>query len=283
MPTQTDKLQELRENTPDGELPYISKSRVTTYKTCPRKFFYSYIKGLKSPETFYMTRGTRIHRAVEIYYENVVAEFEETGEVNDNLIQYLPEDSERWADFIEPFITNFLLFEHRRLDAAPSPSDFIPVGIEAEGWDESYTPPMMGYADVILKASSVPEIDENDGVVVTDLKTGKTPDPKYRDEGIFLEGEYYSYLFKDEWDVTAVAGYYPKNDDFIVSDLDEDRLASIFKMIERMKVSREMEKFPTKPQPLCKWSDDDDDQCEFYDICPAGGWGKKGGPGPTYN
>jgi len=231
-----------------------------------------------------MARGSRIHKAVEIYYENVVAEYERCSGVYADLTRYLPDDSELWADFIEPFITNFLLFEHRRRDHCASSdgkmSDFPPVGIEAEGWDESYTPPMMGYADVILPSGSLPEVGGS-GVVIVDLKTGKTPDVKYRDEGIFLEGEYYSYLFKDDWDVDAVAGYYPKNDDFIISDLDESRLASIFDMVDSMKSSREREDFPTKPQPLCKWGSGDDEQCEFYDICSTS-WGRRGGCGPTY-
>lgn len=280
MPTQTDKLTELREGAPSDELPYISKSRLTTYKTCGRKFFYNYIKGLRPPENFAMKRGTTIHEVFEDYYGNVV-EAVENGEELADLMEYLPDDTERWRDFTVPYISNFLMWEYRRLAAAPSRNEWLPVGIEAEGWDEHQNPPWMGYADAILNACSIPEVPAENGVVVVDFKTGKTPDKKYRDEGIFLEGEYYAMLFEDEWDMAAVAGYYPRNDDFITAPLDGRRRDSIVKMVREMNESREKEDFPTEPQPLCKWGEGDDEQCDYYDICPSQ-WGKRGGPGPTY-
>ncbi len=281
MPTQSDKLIELRENAADGELPYISKSRVTTYKTCPRKFYFSYIKGLRGPSNFYMKRGTRIHTAFETYYENILDVWYDEGVVYDDLSLYLPEDTMGWGDFTEPFISNFLLFENRRRDAVDDPAAFLPVGIEAEGWDEQTSPPWMGYADAILQAESVPEVETDEGVVIVDFKTGKTPDPKYRDDGIFLEGEYYAVLFEDEWDIAAVAGYFPKNDDFIVSPLDDERRERIFRYVSEMTASELRENFPIKEQPLCKWGPEEDSQCDFYEICPSR-WGKRGGPGPTY-
>ena len=283
MPTQSDKLTELRENAADGELPYISKSRLTTFKICPRKFYYNYIKGFRTPGNFYTKRGTRVHSAFETYYENVLDEWE-NGVFHNDLSKYLPEDTMGWADFTEPFITNFLLFEYRRLDSVgvDGLEDFLPVGIEAEGWDETTSPSWMGYADVILNAASVPDLEEDEGVVIVDFKTGKTPKEKYRDDGIFLEGEYYAMLFEDEWDVAAVAGYFPKNDDFIVSPLDEERRKRIYEYVEEMTESELREHFPIKEQPLCRWGPGEDQKCDYYDICPSK-WGKRGGPGPTYD
>ena len=282
MPTQSDKLTELRENAAPGELPYISKSRVTTYKTCPRKFYYSYIKGLRGPSNFYMKRGTRVHTAFETYYENIIDEWEK-GVFHNDLSMYLPEDTLGWADFTEPFITNFLLFEYRRLDAVgvDNLEAFLPVGIEAEGWDDEAAPPWMGYADVILKAASVPDLEENEGVVIVDFKTGKTPKKQYRDDGIFLEGEYYAMLFEGEWDIAAVAGYFPKNDDFIVSPLDDERRERIYEYVAAMTESDLREHFAIKAQPLCAWSSEEGSQCDFYQICSSR-WGCVNGPGPNY-
>ncbi len=285
MPTQTDKLIELRENAGDRELPYISKSRVTSYKTCPRKFYYSYIVGIRSPENFYMKRGTRIHTAIEIYYENVLEHYENTGTVRVDLSEYLPSDTMLWADFTEPFISNFLMFEYRRFDtcvrSGDSLSAFPPIGIESEGWNMNESPPWMGYADVILNAASLKEIETDEGVVIIDFKTGKTPDKKYRDDGIFLEGEYYAMLFEDEWNIAAVAGYFPMNDDFLVSPLDADRRERILTYIAEMSESDRREHFPIKEQPLCAWSSEEGSQCDFYQICSSR-WGCANGPGPNY-
>ncbi len=282
MPTQSDKLTELRESAAAGELPYISKSRLTTFKTCPRKFYYQYVKGLRTPTNFYMERGTRVHETFEVYYENVLEDYNERGEIREDLSEYLPNDTMEWADFTEPFISNFLLFEYRRLDAVDDVRGFLPVGIEAEGWDDEMAPPWMGYADVILHAASLPDVEEDKGVVIVDFKTGKTPDPKYRDDGIFLEGEYYAILFEQDWDIAAVAGYFPKNDDFIVSQLDDERRTRIYEYVESMTGGELREHFPTKEQPLCKWGPGDDQQCDFYDICSSS-WGQATGPGPTYD
>ncbi|ELY47352.1 RecB family exonuclease [Natronorubrum sulfidifaciens] len=282
MPEQSDVLAELRDETEDGELPYISKSRITTYKTCPRKFYLTYIKGLRTPDTYYTKRGRQVHEAYERYYENVLEHYEATGEIPEDLTEMLPSDVSLWADWIELYISNFILFEQDRLAEAATPEEYLPVAVEAEGWDWEQSPPWMGYADVIVNASSVPQVDRDSGVVIVDFKTGKTPDPKYRDDGIFLEGEYYAVLFEEQLDVAAVAGYFPMNDDFVVSPLDSERRERIYQYVEEMTASDDLENFPIKEQPLCKWKPDDDCQCDFYSICPST-WGQPGGPGPTYS
>ncbi|MDQ2052972.1 PD-(D/E)XK nuclease family protein, partial [Natronolimnohabitans sp. A-GB9] len=134
----------------------------------------------------------------------------------------------------------------------------------------------------ILKAASVPQVDADEGVVIVDVKTGKTPKEQYRDDGIFLEGQYYSMLFEDDWNIAAVAGYFPMNDDFLVSELDDERRSRIDKYIEEMTAGNDREDFPIKEQPLCKWGEGDDQQCDFYNICSSR-WGKCGGPGPNYD
>ncbi|ELY49844.1 RecB family exonuclease [Natronorubrum bangense] len=282
MPDQSDVLGDLRENAADGELPYISKSRVTTYKTCPRRFYYQYVLGLRTPDNYYTKRGRQVHKAYELYYENLLEHYADTGEIPEDLTELLPEDVSLWADWIEPYISNFIMFEEARREAAPDAESFLPVGVEAEGWDWEQAPPLMGYADVILNASSVPEVQADEGVVVVDFKTGKTPDKKYRDDGIFLEGEYYSMLFSDDWDIAAVAGYFPMNDDFLVSELNAERRSRIKTYIEEMTTGKIREDFPICEQPLCKWGKDDDQQCDFYSICSSR-WGKFDGPGPTYD
>ncbi|MFC6717944.1 PD-(D/E)XK nuclease family protein [Natrialbaceae archaeon GCM10025810] len=281
MPTQSDTLTELREGCAPGKLPYISKSRVTTYKTCPRKFYYSYVLGMRTPDTYYTKRGRQVHETYEIYYENLLESYVDRSEVPEDLTELLPSDVSLWADWIEPYISNFILFEMDRRKAAPDDKAFLPVGVEAEGWDWEQAPPWMGYADVIVNASSLPQVENDEGVVIIDFKTGKTPDPKYRDDGIFLEGEYYAVLFEDEWDIAAVAGYFPMNDDFVISPLDAERRERIFQYVEEMTASTDREDFPVKEQPLCAWKSDEGCQCDFYKICSSS-WGTIGGPGPNY-
>jgi CRISPR/Cas system-associated exonuclease Cas4 (RecB family) len=285
MPTQSDRLTTLRDSTPAGQLPYISKSRLTKYVKCPEQFRYSYVQGLKEPGTIYTRRGTIIHEVIEDYYYAVEAFVDETNEFPADLVEFLPE-WDRWADYMNPYLSNFINFEYARMDYCEEnrhgPREWLPVGIEAESWlddplpdREGRQPPWMGYADAIYNDFTVPGVEPSGGVVITDFKTGKTPKKQYRNEGIYLEGEYYAVLFEQEWDVTAVAGYYPKGDDLIVSPLKESRREFIYETIAEMLDMMESgdPHWEINEQPLCKWGPDKDEQCSYYDICSST-WGE---------
>lgn len=290
MPRKPD-VEEIEYPVPPSRWPYISKSRLVEFVKNPRHCYYKYVKGLREPENFYMKRGSRVHEAIEGYYENVtemLPDLARSGKVP-SLEMFLPDDVMLWADFTEPFITNFVLFEQRRLEMVVDDPDswslFLPVAIEQEAWLENPPvagPPWMGFADVILPAASVPEVDTDDGVVIVDFKTGKTPDEQYRDEGIFLEGEFYAMIFEDKYEIAAVAGYYPRNDDLVVSPLSMERRQFIVDTVEEL-VSKgtDLEEYPPNPQPLCKWGPEPDQESPFYRICDCD-WGKEHGPGPTF-
>lgn len=290
-----------------GSQPYISKSRVKEWITCPRKFYYKYILGMRTPGTFYTKRGTRLHKTYERFHENALDAAIDGTFDPELLEQYLPGGDEvgLWIDWVEPFVTNFIAFEERRWNAAwdhviathgdimderdredaidAAANVWLPIDLEAEGnLDPSPVGPYwMGYADALLHAASVPDIAETEGVVIVDYKTGKTPKAQYREEGIFLEGEFYAMLFEAEYDIAAVAGYFPKNDDFLVTELSDDRREVIIDAVTQMVATTDQEAFPIEPQPLCKWRPGPENECDFYRICSST-WGTGSGPGPTY-
>lgn len=280
MPAQTDRVKLLRKAAEPGTIPYVSKSRVLKWKKCPESFNFSYLKGFREPETGAMRRGTNIHESIEDYYYSVAAYVEERGEFPPDLVDHLP-DSRRWSDYLEPFITNFLKFEYERMEVSPDPESWLPAAVEAEEWlddplgygDEAI--PWMGYADVIYHDTSVPGVAPEGGVVIIDFKTGKTPSEKYRDDGIYLQGEYYAMLFESEWSVTAVGGYYPKNHDLIISPLKDSRRQVIEEIVHEMQaVSGENPAhLKLEEQPLCKWGPGPDEQCPFYNMCGSS-WGE---------
>jgi CRISPR/Cas system-associated exonuclease Cas4 (RecB family) len=284
MPAQTDRVKALREAAEPGQIPYVSKSRVLKFITCPEKFYFSYIKGLKSPETGPMRRGTNIHETIEDYYHNVTEYVEDTGQYPDDLVAFLP-NSERWSDYLTPYITNFLAFERRRIettkDYGGTPSEWLPVAIEAEEWLEDPLDygekaiPWMGYADAIYWDFTLPGVEPDGGVVIVDFKTGKTPDEKYREDGIYLQGEYYAMLFESVASITAVSGYYPKNDDLIVSSRKESRREKIKEVVHGFQSFNDAtpDHLPIDEQPLCKWGPGDDEQCPYYNMCGSS-WGE---------
>lgn len=261
-------------------LKYVSKSRVKLYKQCPRKFFYKYWCENRPPGNFYTERGSEVHETFEIWSRNLKRWLEDGRGRPDRFGELLPE-WRLWSQWLDPFIGNFWKFEQRRYLESVSLNEWKPVGVEVEGWlggapdDENpdyvaeRTPPVgdipwMGSADVILNSCSVPGVDGS-GVTILDYKTGSVPDALYRDEGIFLEGEYYGWLFEHFFDVDAVAGYYPAEDELLVSPYpSESRRSIILDAVRGMQRDPDPAVFEREPQPLCHWGDG---KCYFYDDC----------------
>lgn len=286
-------------------LKYVSKSRVKTYKQCPFKFYLKYWCECRPPTNYYMSRGSEVHEVFEHFHQNLKEYIEEHGERPFLFTPLLDEkDSTQWVELVG----EFMRFEEERWREAKQqdvaefsrtddPLDlWEPLGVEVEGWlgevPEDYEradpdmvsldgPPVgdipwMGKADAILHSASVPGV-KGDGVVILDYKTGSVPDEQYRDEGIFLEGEFYGRIFEEFYDVDAVAGYYPSENELIVSPYpNSDRLFDVKRaalgMQERPEVGEDRvpENFQTEEQPLCHYGHG---KCYFYDVCPSE-WGK---------
>jgi hypothetical protein len=270
--------------------PYVSKSRLVSYHKNPYHFYLGYVLGFKEPQNYYMWRGSEVHSVFEEYYLNVLAAVE-AGEEPGEPLDYLPADVTMWADWVEPYVSNFMVFERRRLEhcrARGVLEAFPPVAVEREvWWWDAPGIPWMGYADVVLDARSLPEFD-CEGLIVMDHKTGKTPDTKYRGDGIYLELEYYNILFREtrafgDNEVVGVAGYYPMKNDLVTTAPRSDREAKVFRIIEELlSKGDDADDYPREEMPLCKWGPDKDSQSYYYgNICPCK-WGRVDGPGPDY-
>lgn len=287
----------------ENGLAHVSKSRIKTYLSCPRKFYYKYWCDNRAPGTYHTEKGTQIHRAYEDFHENLIEFVDENG-YRPTRFAPLMEDWRDYAQWLDPHIKNFWLFEEERWELAceyahgdernldreqyDSQTEYamdlwMPVGVEVEGRLEN--PPVgnipwMGYADAVLHAATVPQVEANEGVVILDYKTGSVEDEKYRDEGIYLEGEFYGWLFEEdddfEHDVVAVAGYYPQEDELVVSPYpDYDRRNTILDAVEGMQEPPEIENYDIDENPLCHYGHG---KCFFYDECPST-WGKQDGAG----
>ncbi|WP_144797566.1 RecB family exonuclease [Halorubrum depositum] len=290
----TDDGKEIDLTVPDDNaengLEHISKSRIKTYLQCPRKFLYLYWMDNRTPGSYHTEKGSQIHRAYETFHENLIEYVQEHGERPEWYADVMG-PWEDYAQWLHPHIENFWKFEDTRwelaLDVADSTEEaldlWLPLGVEVEGRLEGDDVPIgslpwMGYADALLHAATVPGIEADVGVVIVDYKTGKVQDEQYRHKGIYLEGEFYGWLFENELDyeIAGVAGYYPQEDELVVSPYpDEDRRHIIRKAVLGMQMKPEMENYELNTGPLCHYGHG---KCFFYDDCPST-WGKKGGEG----
>ena len=260
-------------------MPYVSKSRLMKWEEQKEHFRLKYLEGIREPETAPMVRGSRIHEAIEGFYKN--ARHAEGLEISTEL---LPANRELWADFIDPYISNFLCFELRRLERAPSETEYYPIGVEEEVWRAGVSeeqPEWMGIADAIYHASTIPGIEDDAGVVICDFKTGSVPAEQYRSNGIYKELAYYSMVFDEKYNVAGVAAYYPRDDTLLVettgtkrmSDLQAEVSTSVEEMVEACAEYEGDTQFEVNPGPLCKWSVDDEDESAFYGVCSQCDWG----------
>lgn len=281
MPDRSDRLLDTAEAAGEYELPYISKSRIMQWIKNPEHFRLKYLEGIREPETDAMVRGTRIHESFEMFYEN--------GGVGRNAghldagVEALPADRQLWADFVEPYITNFLTWETERWDTVGgNPDQYHPLGVEEEYWRDEILgvedePEWMGIADAVFHASSIPDIEENKGVVIVDFKTGSVPDEQYRGDGIYTELEYYMLLFEDKYNVVAAGAYYPRENELLIHRPAEQQRDLIIEaageMIRSVASYEGDTKFEAKEGPLCKWGLSDDEESAFYGVCSQCTWG----------
>lgn len=273
MPARSDKVLELQEQSGEYELPYISKSRAKQWLENPEHFRLKYLEDIREPETEAMVRGTRIHRAFEEFYRAMP---------QDNRVDALP-DRKWWADFIEPYVSNFLNWEERRWQHADGVmSDYLPVAVEEEHWRDPLLgidgePEWMGLADAILPSAGVPASPSDDGMIIVDFKTGSVPDPQYRSPGIYTELEYYVMLFEDKYPVTGAGAYYPKEDTFILQPETEsyrgDVIDAVREMVEATNRYEGDTQFEIKQGPLCKWGTEPHEESSYYGVCSQCSWG----------
>ena len=114
-------------------LDYVSKSRLKTYKTCPRKFYLKYWCENRPPETMAMKRGSEVHRIFEKFHENII---EYASTFSDPSLTALPE---RWwgflpesttLQFLDPYVGNFWKFEYARRAKSDTIDEYLPCSVE---------------------------------------------------------------------------------------------------------------------------------------------------------
>ena len=257
-----------------------SPSSIITYKNCPRKYFYKYIMKLQTLPTIHTARGKIIHETLEDFYKIDVSsisnehyEFElkiilqnifknkwglneELENLNlrkDELNLYNAESIYMVNNWFESFIKRLEL-ELRNNELQEAFKNLTPE-TEVHFISERYQ--VQGFIDAIHK------VEED--IHLVDYKTSNKTE--INDE-FKLQLAIYCLLYEEKY------GVLPKkvSIDFLRSrrkDLDVDKELLEFAkkecgFIQERTKSENIEDYPMKPGPLCKWSTG---QCDFYDLC----------------
>jgi len=78
------------------EIGSLSATRISTYLTCPRKFWYKYKLGKKPDETEAMRRGSAIHDEAERYLKGDLAELSEPTLIEAESNGMFPDPGQVW-------------------------------------------------------------------------------------------------------------------------------------------------------------------------------------------
>jgi putative RecB family exonuclease len=246
----------------------LSPSKVASFKDCALAFRFSAIDRLPEPPSPSATKGTLVHRALELLFceppplrtvptalaclDRARAEM-----ATDPEFVGLGLDAEAAAQFAADAET--LVRQYFRLE---DPRAVHPIGLELRLEARVGSLTLRGIIDRL-------ELDADGGLVVTDYKTGKTPGVTHEQSRL---GGVHFYAFLCE----RVLGRRPSKIQLLYlsepvaivaepSDQSirglEQRTAANWKAVERACAN---EDFRPHPSPLCNW-------CAFQDFCPAFG------------
>tara|TARA_R100000234_G_scaffold104849_1_gene74866 strand:+ start:5672 stop:6673 length:1002 start_codon:yes stop_codon:yes gene_type:complete len=191
----------------------ITKSSLTSdFDYCPKQYEYKRIHRLPEPETDVMIKGTNVHDAVEVYYNNIMPHLKELhtlmqrGKREEALtlaLSAIPEKEYTLGE--EPIIENRILLDLERL-LIEGPDNYLPIINELEVHafveeefefnGQNITIPIH-YAGTIDRGFA----EKDGGVALMELKTGKWVQTKNKD------GEWQDSKFKTQSMRTEMAFY----------------------------------------------------------------------------
>ncbi len=259
-----------------------SPSSITTYNTCPRKYYYSYKLSLPKKDNISAITGKAVHEALEKFFklkvedinykdyemelkqyllvmfnDSWISHMEDLNklEINKDVIRNYYQDSYfMLSNFIEDFLQS-LKVEIHNSDFENAFNKMRPL-TEVYLFSEDHK--VQGYLDVIANI--------NGDVYIIDYKTSSKDDltDDYR-----LQLFIYALLFKEKYNrLPAKVGlHFLRHGTKKFIEVNEDMLNEAAKHCELIKKNTESDKiddYPKNPGYYCKWKDG---ECSFYNLC----------------
>lgn len=256
-----------------------SASSITTFKQCPRKYFYSYVLELPVSDSIHSIRGNIAHDALEHFFQININHIDEHNyekqlkiAMQELLIFHWKNEKERIAKLnfseekVQDFFTETLQMLNswvdlfcRKVKATKKSfkEAFAYLTPIAEQYFISQKYGIRGYIDAI---------EIQDGYTrIMDYKTSNTSE--ITDEYL-LQLAIYVLLYHEKY------GKFPDEVGLYLLRYGEKTLKADEKLFElakkecleihRRTLSDDIEDYPINQGPLCKWSTG---QCDFYNIC----------------
>jgi putative RecB family exonuclease len=253
-------------------LPHtMSPSKMSLFKDCALAFRYSAVDRLAEPPSVAATRGTLVHRVLELLHldppldrgrdraeQHLATAWTEMSTHPDLVgLDLEPEELDRMRDDAGALVDRYFALE--------DPTAVAAVGIEVMLAADVGRVRLRGILDRLELA--------DDGLVVTDYKTGRSP--SLHDERARLLGvTVYAYLCRQVLGTTPVRVQlmYLANTETIIAEPTDQALRGLENQVGAIwdavvRACRD-EDFRPRPSRRCDW-------CGYRPICPA-----HGGAGP---
>lgn len=270
----------------------LSPSAATMWRQCPKRWWFKYVDGLPEPPPGEAALvGTFVHRVLELLLADPPADrtlarardlarstWEEISQSEDWLALELDDAGARrfrwWAwSTVEAYF------------AVLRPAEVRPVARELEVTAELDGVPFRGFIDLVEEDSAVAGSGEG-GIVITDYKTGKPPDPskpwtaaadaekmwqpRWYAAALAAEGEHEPVrarlLFLNAFQPRPGRRFVFRTGE-LATDVDEDCLADarveLRQRWDEIADARQAGGAEANPGPLCGW-------CPFVTVCDEG-------------
>lgn len=259
-----------------------SPSSINTYRQCPRKYYYRYIKKLPTTTNHYAIIGNSIHSILEkfflvnlrgvdqtnfdkrfrVFIYDLMNEEFENAKKRLAQINYRGDLDQIHSDFdymIDLWISNFNNRIQMQLDKGSTMFDafrFLKPKTEMNLKCRDHN--VQGYVDAIF--------ERKNGDIIVDYKTGKRD---ILSEDYLIQLAIYALLYFQNYGKMPrkVGVEFLKHGKMVFLDVDDELLARAkleCELIEMNTKSKNMIDYPKKTSPLCKWNGG---QCDFYETC----------------
>jgi putative RecB family exonuclease len=246
----------------------LSPSSFSAFKDCPLAFRFSYLDRLPQPPSAAASKGTLVHRALEL----LMLRGPESRTVTNALVdldrarvelELHPDfaDLELTADEWDGFYDDAATLVHKYFELE-DPTAIRPIGLELRLAATIGTVQLRGIIDRL-------ELDENDELVITDYKTGSVPGERYeikRLAGVHMYAAMVEHVLGKR--PVRVQLLYLSRPEAIITSPSEQSITGVMRKTDALwsAIGRACtnDDFRPSPGPLCNW-------CSYKPYCPAFG------------
>ena len=246
----------------------LSPSACSAFKECPLAFRFSYLERLPEPPSPWTTKGTLVHRALELLldrpsdHRTLAAGLADLARARTELATHpdfteLDLSEDEWA----AFDADSELLVHRYFELE-DPQAVRPIGLELKLEADLGTTRLRGVIDRL-------ELDADGELVVTDYKTGSVPSEMWERKS--LSGVHiYALLCERNFGKrpARVQLYYLSRPEAIIATTSDQSVTAVERktvaMASAIANACERDDFRPRPGRLC-------DFCTFKPYCPAHG------------